>query len=370
MENARQILNRLQREGMKISELERKTILTAALLHDLGHGPISHLFEKLTGIHHGKLTMDFIKSPTTQVNKILTDAHPTLPNRIEAFYTQHTHPLASMVSGVFDVDRLDYLQRDLLSSALTPKKTMFDAKKLLHGLKYDATLKRLYFTEDLIPELEKFIQTRTYAYRTLSYSSEQNSADKMTIILMQRIKRLTEQKYKSLNDLIPGSAEYLNKLLHKQDDLEQYIKFDDSSMHELIKNAAMTAKDPIVKRLAQGVLHGNLYEARLFPYHQLDGINDLIAKKTKTLNDPDLPDLITTITKKITPYPTTVGTDSDIIWIKSRKTGQFSRLRDASSTIRMLAPESRSWLVFDKSQLDVAEDILQSAKRIPVPSDS
>ena len=51
METARKILNQLG-QSHYISEADRTVCLCAALLHDLGHGPLSHVFERVSGVHH------------------------------------------------------------------------------------------------------------------------------------------------------------------------------------------------------------------------------------------------------------------------------------------------------------------------------
>src|SRR5690606_22929613 len=48
-ETARRILARLERQAT-IDEGRRAECLVAALLHDLGHGPFSHVFERVSGV--------------------------------------------------------------------------------------------------------------------------------------------------------------------------------------------------------------------------------------------------------------------------------------------------------------------------------
>src|SRR4029079_14928061 len=51
METARKILAQL-RLSFPIDEHDELGCTVSALLHDLGHGPFSHVFERVTGIHH------------------------------------------------------------------------------------------------------------------------------------------------------------------------------------------------------------------------------------------------------------------------------------------------------------------------------
>src|SRR5438094_6610351 len=66
METARKILHRLA-DSHPISEETWTLTLVSALLHDLGHGPFSHVFERVTGTHHESLTQRVISDPASHV---------------------------------------------------------------------------------------------------------------------------------------------------------------------------------------------------------------------------------------------------------------------------------------------------------------
>ncbi len=97
------------------SELTRDA-LAAALLHDIGHGPLSHMFEyALPGAEpHEVWTNRILLDPSAEVNRVLSKDDPEMPGRVaELVAGRHPLPyLARAISGTFDVDRCDYLLRD------------------------------------------------------------------------------------------------------------------------------------------------------------------------------------------------------------------------------------------------------------------
>src|SRR4051812_45640623 len=84
METARKILDQLRR-NYYISDEQEIVCLAAALLHDLGHGPFSHVFERVTGIHHERLTHRVIMDPDSEVHRVLFQHDKTLPEKISDF---------------------------------------------------------------------------------------------------------------------------------------------------------------------------------------------------------------------------------------------------------------------------------------------
>lgn len=98
----------LGEKGYFIFDSEIEAAEAAILMHDLGHGPFSHVLENtfIKGMTHEELSL-------LMMENINDDLHGQLSLAIKIFKKQYSKPfLHELICSQLDMDRLDYLCRD------------------------------------------------------------------------------------------------------------------------------------------------------------------------------------------------------------------------------------------------------------------
>jgi HD superfamily phosphohydrolase len=160
--------------------------LAAALLHDVGHGPLSHLFEDaIPGTpHHEVWTERIVLDPQTGVHRVLARFDPQMPARVAALVRgEHELPyLAKAVSGTFDVDRCDYLLRDAHATGV--RYGVFDLDWLLRSLRFapgaaEAPPSLAIDGAKGLPAIEAFILARLFMFQQVYLHKATRAAEWM-----------------------------------------------------------------------------------------------------------------------------------------------------------------------------------------------
>ena len=250
--------------AQQLDSTRAREALAAALLHDIGHGPFSHLFEEAIpgGPSHEIWGTRIVTDTSTDVFKTLHRFDPELPGRVAALIRgQHELSyLAHAVSGTFDVDRCDYLLRDAHFTGVNYGR--FDLDWLLRSFCLNPSA-----NPDIAPSLaidgakglaaiESFILARLFMFQQVYF----HKASRYSDWLLARI--LGRACHELLNGVqIDGLPAAVESLIQTNDaPLRDYLQLDDSVMWSTLEKFRHH-KDPILSDLSDRLLSRNLLKA-------------------------------------------------------------------------------------------------------------
>ena len=270
MNNARHFLRRLERLT-EITEDHETIVLSAALLHDLGHGPFSHAFEKITNEDHEKRTIEIICDDSTHVHQTLKE-FGVEPDRVAMFFDEGVDDdglekagipsfLSQVVSSQMDADRFDYLIRDSISTGT--KYGQFDQPWILQNLLLDEDKKRFYLNQKAMLTAESYVFARYHMYRIVYFHKTTRAAEVMLRLIFKRYKQLiddadTPEKRRAVVADAPKSV--VRAFENKGMSLGEYLALDEYSMNEFFK-ACCTSSDKVLAGLGCGLHNRYLFKA-------------------------------------------------------------------------------------------------------------
>ncbi len=340
--------------------------LAAAMLHDLGHGPLSHLFEDaIPGTpHHEVWTERIVLDPSTDVNRILSAHDPGMPARVAAL-VRGEHPLpylANSVSGIFDVDRCDYLLRDAHATGV--RYGVFDLDWLLRSLRMmpgasnEAPELAIDGAKGL-PAIEAFLIARLFMFQQVYLHKATRSAEWMIRAVLARAAKLIEAGIP-----LEGAPRGIALAAATGDlPLADYLDLDDAVL-SVAMHAWQSCKDAgladLTKRVRARQLHKTLelFGEQATPVGQADCL--AIAREIAVAHglDPELHVGIDVASD--TPYST--GKEPMVVYAK----GAPRKLSEVSFLLARLAGQtlSRVRLVFAG---ELREEITRALSQAPSP---
>ena len=117
-------------EELNLTKDEIELIRVSALLHDIGHGPFSHVSEGVLSVPHEELTKYVVTK--TSMKDLLEEKFDV--NKIADIVNGKGY-LGPIVSGELDVDRMDYLLRDSHNTGVSYG--IIDYERIISNLKLE-----------------------------------------------------------------------------------------------------------------------------------------------------------------------------------------------------------------------------------------
>lgn len=199
----------LRSKDVAITPDEELGVYVAILLHDIGHGPLSHALEhRIINVHHEELSLLFMQALNKEFGGQLDTA-------IAIFCDKYPKPfLHQLVSGQLDMDRMDYLSRDSYFTGVS--EGVIGHERIIKMLNvFD---NELVVEEKGIYSVEKFLIARRLMYWQVYLHKTVVSVEQMAIKIMERLKFLIEKGEKILTD------ESFDVLLHQNFTLSDFQK--------------------------------------------------------------------------------------------------------------------------------------------------
>lgn len=248
----------LRLKGVNITEDEATAAMIAILLHDIGHGPFSHVLEHtlVEGVTHEDISL-------LMMQRIDQDLHGQLDMAIAIFKNEYPkHFLHQLISSQLDVDRMDYLCRDSFFTGVQEGRVA--SERLLKML--DVRNDRLVVQVKGIYSVEKFLVARRLMYWQVYLHKTSVAGEQHLIKILSRAKELARKG----TELFCSPA--LRYFLYQpvtfdmfsptSEALDQYALLDDNDVLSAIK-AWISSEDKVLSALSRSFINRQLFRGEL-----------------------------------------------------------------------------------------------------------
>lgn len=247
----------LRLKGVEITDEEATSAMIAILLHDIGHGPFSHVLEHtlVESVTHEDISL-------LMMQRINEDLGGSLDMAIAIFKNEYPkHFLHQLISSQLDVDRMDYLCRDSFFTGVQEGRVA--SERLLKML--DVRDDRLVVQVKGIYSVEKFLVARRLMYWQVYLHKTSVAAEQQLIKILSRAKELarTQELFCSpaLRYFLYNHISFSDFAVHSEA-LDQYALLDDNDVLCAVK-AWIANDDKVLSALSRSFVNRRLFRGEL-----------------------------------------------------------------------------------------------------------
>ena len=267
-------ISSLRLKGVEITEQEETSAMIAILLHDIGHGPFSHVLEHtlVEGVTHEDISLLMMLRINEDLRFEIYDlkfGEKPLDMAIAIFKNEYPkHFLHQLISSQLDVDRMDYLCRDSFFTGVQEGRVA--SERLLKML--DVRDDRLVVQVKGIYSVEKFLVARRLMYWQVYLHKTSVAAEQHLIKILSRAKELArsqESRVKSQELFCSPALRYFlyqpvtfDMFSPQSEALEKYALLDDNDVLSAIK-AWISADDKVLSALSESFINRRLFRGEL-----------------------------------------------------------------------------------------------------------
>jgi hypothetical protein len=349
LELGQRVLQNLREKDTTISEQEYEATLIALLLHDVGHGPLSHTLEHtlIKNFTHEMMSLAIMKELNRQFDGALDMA-------IQIFTNQYPKKfLHQLVSSQLDLDRLDYLRRDSfftgVSEGTVGINRILKTMRVFNG--------NIVIERKGIYAVENYIISRRLMYMQVYLHKTVLSADALLRNLFKRVSDLLSQGV-DLEFSAPKLAYFLKeqpsakKTISKKA-IDLYAALDDYDVYQNIKDWQFNS-DPVLSDLCVRFLNRDLFRTTFLEDEPSEALKNQVMQSTllalnesgKVFSEEEASYYYSFERNKTEAYKYR----SESIWIlEDEKAVEFSKAADSKNIIALTEPLVRHYCVHLKS---------------------
>ena len=248
----------LSQKGIFIFDSEAEAIEMAILMHDIGHGPFSHVLENtlISGISHEDISLRMMEQINSDLSGQLTLALNIFRNEY------HKKFLHQLISSQLDMDRLDYLRRDSFFTGV--QEGVVGCARIIKML--NVVEDNLVIDEKGIYPIENYLTSRRSMYWQVYLHKTVVACEKILINILRRAKYLVKH---GENLFAPPALQYFlyndidnQKFTENEDVLKFYAKLDDNDIWSTIK-VWMDSKDKILSMLSYNLINRKTFKVEV-----------------------------------------------------------------------------------------------------------